>query len=108
MVWGAQEDRRIRESDEAAHRANFTAQIEALTGKVKRTEEALRVTTTDYIVARRDKLAAEASLAEARATLEAERSASSTEVRAAPARLHACSLQATGRLALSVTHSKVA
>ena len=73
-------DRRIREQDEDAHRTNFQRQIESLMAKLKRTEEALRSTTTDYILARRDKQQAETRAVTADSALAQEREASAAQV----------------------------
>lgn len=51
------------------HRQNYNRQIEDLMQKIKRTEEALRTATTDYILARRDKQVAEARAVTAEADL---------------------------------------
>lgn len=69
------------EQDEEAHRKNYQQQIDELTTKVKRMEDALRATTTDYIVARRDKQAAEARTVAAEETQARERASTSTKVR---------------------------
>eukprot|EP01026_Neomeris_dumetosa_P029646 TRINITY_DN23995_c0_g1_i4.p1 TRINITY_DN23995_c0_g1~~TRINITY_DN23995_c0_g1_i4.p1 ORF type:complete len:295 (+),score=54.52 TRINITY_DN23995_c0_g1_i4:580-1464(+) len=58
------EDRRIREQDYEAHIANYAHQIEQLTAKLGHAEEALRQTTKDYIVAKKEKQEAESQLAE--------------------------------------------
>ena len=59
--------------DENAHHQSHCQQVDELTGKVQRLEEGLRNTTTDFIVARRDKQAAEAQAAAASAKLSEER-----------------------------------
>jgi len=43
-------DRKLHEAEEARHRAGYNAQVEALANKVQRLEEALRLTTRDYIL----------------------------------------------------------
>lgn len=47
------EDRRIREQEEAAHRANYALQLEQMSDKLRRNEETLRTTTRDYILGAR-------------------------------------------------------
>lgn len=69
--------------DDQAHRQNYQQQIEELTGKVKRMEEALRATTTDYILCRRDKQDADARAAAAEQRLADSSRASSSKVRVA-------------------------
>lgn len=44
------EDRRIREGEEAAHRAHMNQQLQNLSAKLKAAEEQLRQTTKDYIL----------------------------------------------------------
>jgi len=44
------EDRRIREYEEAAHRAHMDQLVESKEGKLKHAEEQLRQTTKDYII----------------------------------------------------------
>ncbi|KAG2433514.1 hypothetical protein HYH02_012632 [Chlamydomonas schloesseri] len=70
------EDRRIREAEEEAHRRQLAAQLEAASERLARLEEQLRTTTKDYIVARREKQAAEERALEAQMSLAAERQAS--------------------------------
>ena len=53
------EDRRIREQEEATHRALMNQQLDAASQKLKKTEELLRIATKDAILARRDKQQAE-------------------------------------------------
>jgi hypothetical protein len=65
--------------DEEAHRLNYQQQIEELMSKVKRMEEALRTTTTDYIIARRDKQAAEVRAAAAMEGREKDRAAAASK-----------------------------
>lgn len=66
--------------DEEAHRRNYQRQIEDLTMKTKRTEEALRSATTDYILARRDKQSAEARAVAAEEALQQEKDRAEQEV----------------------------
>jgi coiled-coil domain-containing protein 77 len=66
--------------DEEAHRRNYQRQIEDLTTKVKRTEEALRSATTDYILARRDKQAAETRAVAAEEALQLQKESAQHEV----------------------------
>jgi hypothetical protein len=66
--------------DEEAHHRSHQQQVEALTSKVARLEEALRTTTTDYIVTRRDKQAAQARATEVDAEMAAERKKAATKV----------------------------
>lgn len=69
-----QEDRAIRERDAAAHAAALSATADALAEKLRAAEEALRVTTKDYILAKQQRDAAEAAAAAARGeAAEAER-----------------------------------
>lgn len=69
-----QEDRAIRERDAAAHAAALSATAEALAEKLQAAEEALRVTTKDYILAKQQRDAAEAAAVRARGeAAEAER-----------------------------------
>lgn len=56
-----QEDRAIRERDAAAHAAALSATADALAEKLRAAEEALRVTTKDYILAKQQRDAAEAA-----------------------------------------------
>lgn len=67
--------------DDEAHRRNYQQQIEELTSKVKRMEEALRATTTDYIICRRDKQDADARAAAAEQRLSEGSRASAAKVR---------------------------
>eukprot|EP00892_Ulva_mutabilis_P005163 jgi/Ulvmu1/3018/UM015_0058.1 len=60
QVDALKQDRQLRQQDEEAHRQNYNRQISEVMQKIKRTEEALRHATTDYILARRDKQVAEA------------------------------------------------
>ena len=66
--------------DEEAHRQNYNRQIDEVMQKVKRTEEALRNTTTDYILARRDKQVAEARAVTAETALAQEKEQGSQQV----------------------------
>jgi hypothetical protein len=66
--------------DEEAHRQNSRRQLEELTTKLKRTEEALRSTTTDYILARRDKQEADARAVTAETALQHEKCKAAKEV----------------------------
>lgn len=61
------DDRKIREQEEQKHWANMNMQIDSLSQRLKKTEEALRITTRDYILARREKQEAERRAAEVEA-----------------------------------------
>ncbi|KAI8466961.1 MAG: hypothetical protein J3K34DRAFT_524115 [Monoraphidium minutum] len=82
-------DRKVRQQEEERHRANFLVQIEALSTKVNQLEETLRMTTKDYIEARRARQDAEARAAAAEAQMvqevDAARAESARERRAARA-----------------------
>ena len=67
--------------DEEGHRKNYQQQIDELTTKVKRMEDALRSTTTDYIISRRDKQAAEARAVAATDAQAREQAAAASKVR---------------------------
>eukprot|EP01025_Chloroclados_australasicus_P041684 TRINITY_DN4434_c0_g1_i7.p1 TRINITY_DN4434_c0_g1~~TRINITY_DN4434_c0_g1_i7.p1 ORF type:complete len:407 (+),score=37.63 TRINITY_DN4434_c0_g1_i7:49-1269(+) len=58
------EDRRIREQDYEAHIANYARQIDQITQKLSSSEEALRQTTKDYIIAKKQKQEIESKMAE--------------------------------------------
>ncbi|GIM05695.1 hypothetical protein Vretimale_10129 [Volvox reticuliferus] len=68
-----QEDRRIREQEEEAHRRALTQQLEVASERLQRVEEQLRTTTKDYILGRRERQAAEERALECQAVLARER-----------------------------------
>ncbi|EFJ43281.1 centriole protein [Volvox carteri f. nagariensis] len=68
-----QEDRRIREQEEEAHRRALTQQLEVATERLQRLEQQLRTTTKDYILGRRERQAAEERALECQAALARER-----------------------------------
>ncbi|GIL62982.1 hypothetical protein Vafri_17149 [Volvox africanus] len=70
-----QEDRRIREQEEEAHRRALTQQLEVASERLQRVEEQLRTTTKDYILGRRERQAAEERALECQAVLARERQA---------------------------------
>lgn len=67
--------------DEEAHRQNYQQQIQDLTAKIKRTEEVLRSTTTDFILCRRDKQEAQTQAAAAEQMLRDSQQAAAAKVR---------------------------
>ncbi|KAF5830416.1 hypothetical protein DUNSADRAFT_14637 [Dunaliella salina] len=77
------EDRRIREYEEAAHRAYMDQQVEGKEIRLKGMEEQLRQTTKDYILARREKQAAEEKAAAADTALQEERQQAAQDLAAA-------------------------
>lgn len=104
------EDRRIRERDEEAHRQNYLNQIESLTAKLKRTEEALRMTTKDYIIARRDKQAAQEKAAQAESDLAEHRKMATSKLaetkKTSEAKVKKALKQAEDKLASEVDYFK--
>ncbi|KAL6765160.1 centriole proteome protein [Haematococcus lacustris] len=73
------EDRRIREAEEVAHRSHCNQQLEQLASKLGKVEEQLRLTTCDFIRARRDKQAAEETIASLETALAQERQRAAEE-----------------------------
>ncbi|PNH02442.1 Coiled-coil domain-containing protein 77 [Tetrabaena socialis] len=67
------EDRRIREQEEEAHRRALAQQLDTATERLQRMEEQLRQTTKDYILARRERQAAEERALDSQAVLAGER-----------------------------------
>lgn len=72
-VAALKQDREIRERDAAGHAAALGAAAEELAERLRRAEEALRLTTRDFILAKQQRDAAEASAAAARDEAAAER-----------------------------------
>jgi hypothetical protein len=66
--------------DDEAHRQNYQQQIQDLTAKLKRTEEVLRSSTTDFILCRRDKQEAEARATAAEQMLQDSQHAAAAKV----------------------------
>ncbi|KAJ9527458.1 hypothetical protein QJQ45_025730 [Haematococcus lacustris] len=73
------EDRRIREAEEVAHRSHCNQQLEQLASKLGKVEEQLRLTTCDFIRARRDKQAADETIASLETALAQERQRAAEE-----------------------------
>lgn len=77
------EDRRIRECDEESRRNSDDARFEALTAKLKRTEQMLQAATKDYIVMRKQAQDADAKCMEQFEEIRQERAALHEEKQAA-------------------------
>uniref|UniRef100_A0A383VMW0 Uncharacterized protein n=1 Tax=Tetradesmus obliquus TaxID=3088 RepID=A0A383VMW0_TETOB len=76
-------DRQLRAQEEERQRANLAAQVESLAKQVKQLEETLRITTREYILARREKQDAQAAAAAAQAQMVSDVAAARAELAAA-------------------------
>eukprot|EP00879_Flechtneria_rotunda_P025394 GHRR01026982.1.p1 GENE.GHRR01026982.1~~GHRR01026982.1.p1 ORF type:complete len:389 (+),score=177.76 GHRR01026982.1:261-1427(+) len=76
-------DRQLRSQEEERQRTNLAVQVEGLSKQVKQLEDALRITTRDYILGRREKQEAESAAAAAKAQMASEVSAACSELAAA-------------------------
>eukprot|EP00887_Chlorella_sp_A99_P000203 scaffold13.g203.t1 len=79
------EDRALREREASDQTAALTAALESATERLRGSEEAVRRTTKDYIIARQQRDAAQAEAAAVRGQLAAERTAAAQAAKAAAA-----------------------
>lgn len=76
-------DRQLRAQEEERQQANLAAKVESLAKQVKQLEETLRITTREYILARREKQDAQAAAAAAQAQMVSDVAAARAELAAA-------------------------